>query len=129
MTNTKFSNLCLALKCSPRNVSATFSSMSEKEVDFLHGAIGACEETGELLSVAKKRLIYGKEIDVVNVMEEIGDTLLYLTYMCGAVDITFEQCMEANRRKLRKRYPGGFNTMDALNRDLDGEQKELENDL
>lgn len=74
--------------------------MSAHEINFLHGAIGASGETGELLDIAKKRLVYGKEIDVVNVIEEIGDTLHYLTYMCDAVGITFEECMEANERKL-----------------------------
>ena len=61
-------------------------------------------------------------------MEEVGDTLHYLTYVCDAVGITFEQCMEANQRKLRKRYPGGFNTIDALNRDYEAEREELEDD-
>lgn len=102
--------------------------MSNSEINFLHGAIGACGETGELLDIAKKRLIYGKKIDAVHAMEEIGDILHYLTYMCDSLGITFKQCMEANKRKLHKRYPEAFNTVDALNRDLDGERKELEDD-
>lgn len=102
--------------------------MSNKEINFLHGAIGASGETGELLDIAKKRLVYGKKVDVVHVIEEIGDVLHYLTYMCDAVDITFEECMKANKRKLIKRYGEEFSATAALNRDLDGERKELEND-
>ena len=54
------------------------------ETDFLnqlHMAIGASTETNELLDTFKKKLAYGKEMDLVNIKEEIFDTFWYLELM------------------------------------------------
>jgi hypothetical protein len=40
--------------------------------DLLHGGMGVATEAGELLDVIKKHHAYGKEIDLVNLREEIG---------------------------------------------------------
>jgi len=128
MTNVEFSDFCLNLCAKPDGIRKRWEVMADWEISFLHGAIGMASEGGELLDLAKKRLVYGKEIDIPNAMEEIGDFLHYAAYCCDALGLTFEQCREANKRKLVKRYGEGFSTEAALNRDLEGEREELEDE-
>ena len=52
-------------------------------------------------------------------------SLIYLT--CRVYGIDFEDMLETNINKLRKRYPEAFNQDQALNRDLDTERTVLEN--
>jgi hypothetical protein len=42
-----------------------------------HMLIGMVTETGEILDAYKRQLYYGKELDLVNLKEEIGDVLFY----------------------------------------------------
>jgi NTP pyrophosphatase (non-canonical NTP hydrolase) len=92
----------------------------------LHMAIGASTETNELLDAYKKWFAYGKEIDLVNVKEEIFDTCWYLFNLCRMLDIDIEQGLQNNIDKLRARYPEKFTSEKALNRDLDKEREILE---
>lgn len=92
----------------------------------LHMAIGASTETNELLDIYKKRLAYGKEIDKINISEEIFDCFWYLINLCRMLNIDIETGLQANINKLHVRYPDRFTTDAALIRDLDAEKKELE---
>ncbi len=97
----------------------------------LHAAMGLVTEAGELMDTLKKHLIYGKEIDWVNVQEELGDSQWYTGL---AVDVvgeilpgaTWEGIWENNIAKLKKRYGDKFTESAALNRDLEGERAVLE---
>lgn len=53
----------------------------------LHGIIGVVTELGEAIDALKKSLYYGKELDIVNLKEEIGDILWYLSILTDALDI------------------------------------------
>lgn len=46
--------------------------------NLIHMSYGISTEIGELLDVYKKKLAYGKEIDLVNVKEELSDILWYI---------------------------------------------------
>jgi len=92
----------------------------------LHMAIGASTEANELLDAYKKWLAYGKEIDKVNVSEEIFDCFWYLFNLCRMLNIDIEKGMQTNIDKLRARYPDKFSEEKAINRDLDKERKILE---
>lgn len=94
----------------------------------LHGMIGMATEVGELQDAVKKHLIYSKPLDMVNVMEECGDVLWYVALTLHAADYTFEDCMQRNIDKLRKRFPDKFTSELANNRDLDAERSALEAD-
>lgn len=74
----------------------------------LHGALGISGEAGELLDAVKKHVMYGKELDKVNVLEELGDICWYMAIALEAVGSSFEEIMQLNQDKLEKRYPGGF---------------------
>ena len=92
----------------------------------LHGAIGCATEAGGLLDAIKKSLFYGRELNLINVFEELGDLLWYITLICDACDWSMEQVIDANIEKLRARYPEQFSTKNEQERDLKAEEEVLE---
>ena len=50
---------------------------SKRNIRLLHAGIGLATESGEFLDALKKAIFYGKELDRVNLQEEIGDLLWY----------------------------------------------------
>src|ERR1022692_3937642 len=95
--------------------------LSQEETDKLHCVIGMTTEVGELMDAFKRSIYYGKPLDAVNVGEEIGDIMWYVSNMCRLMDLDLEVLMERNISKLRVRYPEKFSSESALNRDLDAE--------
>lgn len=95
--------------------------------DVIHMTLGMITELGELADNFKKYIAYGKEIDWINVKEELGDIFWYFIGMCNVLGFTLEDIMDTNKRKLAKRYKNGFTPKEALNRNTDLERKELEN--
>jgi phosphoribosyl-ATP pyrophosphohydrolase len=74
----------------------------------LHAAIGMSTEAAELLDVFKKHM-YGKEkpLDAEaqnNLRDECGDMFYYLMLMLDAIGYDFNDMIEHNTEKLRKRY-------------------------
>lgn len=107
------------------------------EIRGLHHAIGIATEAGELLDAFKKKIYYGKHLDLVNIAEEIGDLFWYINGMIdylnshpsrpyGSPAITWESIMENNIEKLRSRYPQKFTEEKAINRDISSERTLLE---
>ncbi len=94
-------------------------------LDSLHAVIGISTESGELVDAFKKHIFYGKELDVVNIKEEIGDLMWYVALLCNANDFNFYEILENNIKKLQARYPEGFKNKDATERDLQKERKIL----
>ena len=82
-------------------------SMTHEDAHMLHMAVGICGEAGELLDAIKKAVIYRKSLDFLNVKEEAGDILFYLTGLLGQLGMSLDECIEENRRKLSKRYALG----------------------
>lgn len=80
------------------------SEITGHDAHILHMAVGISGEAGELLDAIKRRVIYRKELDVVNVLEELGDLEFYMEGIRQGLDITREQCLEANIKKLGARY-------------------------
>jgi NTP pyrophosphatase (non-canonical NTP hydrolase) len=92
----------------------------------LHGAMGLCTEAGEFQDALKKYIFYGKEMDAINLSEEIGDILWYVALICDTLGEDMTSIMERNIAKLRSRYPEKFTEGKALNRSLETERKVLE---
>jgi len=89
----------------------------------LHAIIGIGGESGELLDALKKALVYNQPLDVDNIKEEAGDLLHYLARLIKCCGWTFEQIMQANVEKLKKRYPGGYSHKAALEKKDKQEKK------
>ena len=94
--------------------------------DELHMVMGISTEAGELLDAYKKHFAYGKDLDVVNVGEEIADIMWYISNLCRIKGIDLEEMMQRNIDKLKARYPEKFTQENALNRDLNNERNILE---
>ncbi len=107
---------------------AVTNRFSDYAIRLLHMSMGVCTEGGELLDMVKKHLFYGKLIDKVNAIEEMGDVLFYLAGMCRLLDITFEEVMAINDAKLELRYGPAFSESRAINRNLVAERALLQGD-
>jgi NTP pyrophosphatase (non-canonical NTP hydrolase) len=97
-----------------------------KAIRLLHAAMGIGTEAGEFMDVIKKHILYGKEIDTINLKEEIGDLFWYIALACDELNVSFDYIFEQNIAKLRQRYSGRFTENAALNRDLEKERSVLE---
>lgn len=91
---------------------AIMETMTPERIAMVHAAIGVSGEAGELLDAVKKVVIYNREIDMVNMIEELGDLEFYLQDLRHILGVTREQTLLANIGKLAKRYEG-FKYTDA----------------
>lgn len=96
------------------------------DMNLLHAAMGIGTEAGELLDAFKRKIFYGKELDVVNIKEEVGDIMWYVAILLRELDLDFEDILQLNIDKLKARFPEKFTEHHALNRDLDTERSILE---
>jgi NTP pyrophosphatase (non-canonical NTP hydrolase) len=96
--------------------------MTSHDAHLLHMAVGISGEAGELLDAIKKSVIYQKDLDIANVIEELGDIEFYLEGLRSSLGITREQCIAANMNKLSERYKGIKYSDDAAQKRADKEQ-------
>lgn len=97
-----------------------------KTIRVLHSILGLATETGELIEMLRQHLSNDKELDLVNMKEEIGDLQWYNALGLDVCESSFEEVMERNIEKLAARYGDKFSDIKALNRDLETERKILE---
>jgi len=76
----------------------------------LTAGVGLAAESGEFLEIVKKMVFQGKPWNDDNrehLIIELGDVMWYVAQACMALDISFDEVVETNVNKLKKRYPGG----------------------
>ena len=76
----------------------------------LTSGVGINAEGGEFLEIIKKMIFQGKPWDKDNkehLIIELGDVMWYVAQACMALEISFDDVIERNVKKLEKRYPGG----------------------
>ncbi len=116
-----------ALRTDNLDIESIKERLQNKElIRLLHSAMGLSTEANEFLDMLKKHIYYGKPLDLVNVKEEIGDTLWYCAIAIDVLQTTMEEVMTVNIEKLKARYPEKFTSEKAINRDLNEERKILE---
>ncbi len=86
---------------------AILESLTPQRAHLWHMASCVPGEAGELFDAVKKSVIYGKPIDIENVVEELGDIEFYLRGLRDALGITREETLRSNVAKLGKRYASG----------------------
>ena len=72
--------------------------------------VGLAAESGEFLEIVKKMVFQGKPWTADNrdhLIIELGDVMWYVAQACMALDISFDEVIERNVKKLESRYPGG----------------------
>jgi len=92
-----------------------------------HAALGLSTEANEFSDQLKKHLIYGKELDKTNLIEELGDLCWFIAMACDELGTNFEKIQKINIKKLKARYGDKYSDEKALTRDLELERKALEN--
>ena len=92
----------------------------------LHATLGLMSEAGEIADALKRHICYGKALDEVNILEEVGDLAWYQALAMTAVKRTLEESLERNIAKLKARYGDKFTAAAALNRNLEAERQALE---
>ena len=106
---------------------ALLTRMNKLEVEddcnlsqLLTAALGLTAESGEFTEIVKKIILQGKpynEDNVFHMKRELGDICWYIAQACMALDTSFDEIIEMNVEKLKKRYPGGeFNVHQSENR-------------
>ena len=89
----------------------------------LTAGVGINAEGGEFLEIIKKMIFQGKPFNVDNkehMIIELGDLMWYVAQACMALEVSFDDVIETNVNKLKKRYPGGeFDVFKSENRASD----------
>jgi NTP pyrophosphatase (non-canonical NTP hydrolase) len=109
-----------------KKASRTLKRMNDEQQDLEHMFYGEISEVGEAVSMLKAHYVYGKEFDMTNMIEELGDIAWFWAGACTILGIDANDVLEKNIDKLRARYPEKFTEYHALNRDLLHERKILE---
>ena len=69
-----------------------------------HATRGIADEAGEINSCVKKHLDYKQELDLENLIEELGDMRFYMQAIQNLYGISDTVILQANAKKLAKRY-------------------------
>lgn len=125
MENTEYQEK--ALRTESKDIDIIASRLQDNTViRLLHVGIGLATEAAEVLDALKKHIFYGKDLDKVNIAEEIGDSQWYAAIGADALNTTLSNIQNTNIEKLVARYPDKFCEEDALIRNLAKERKILE---
>lgn len=96
-----------------------------KNLRVLHALLGIVGESGEIAEALSNQL-YGDELDVINIKEELGDIEWYKAIGLTALGLSFEEVWKTNYEKLHARYGEKFTESAAVDRDLEKEREVLE---
>jgi len=99
-------------KMASRTINTEFGAEGVEQ-HALHGLAG---EVGEIHSIYQKSFQGHKIIDT-QIKFEIGDLLWFIAELCTCYGWDLEDVMEMNIRKLKKRYPNGFESERSINRE------------
>ena len=82
-----------------------------------HAARGICTEAGEINDTIKRHLDYEKELDIRNLVEELGDLRFYIQAIMNIYGIDEQAILQHNATKLIVRYPNlTYSNEDAVER-------------
>jgi len=76
----------------------------------LTAGVGINAEGGEFLEIIKKMIFQGKPFSPENkehMVIELGDLMWYVAQACMALEVSFDDVVAGNVKKLGKRYPEG----------------------
>ena len=82
----------------------------KNELEGLMGLTGGLvTESSEVFDIVRKKIYFGKDIDRLDLIMEMGDLLFFFIGTAKLLDIDVELISDINRRKLELRYPMGRN--------------------
>lgn len=83
------------------------TSLTPEQADLLHMAVGIAGEAGELLHAVMSHILNREPLDMVNVIEELGDLEFFLEGFRQNQSIERETTLSQNIAKLGVRYSTG----------------------
>lgn len=83
------------------------SDMTRLKAEFAHMGLLVTSEAGELGDAIKAHVIYGRPLDVENVLEECGDILFAVQSILSKIGKTLDDAINDNIDKLSVRYSSG----------------------
>ncbi len=102
------------------DASKDFLSLSDRLVELdekganierlLTAAVGISAEGGEFMEIVKKMVFQGKPFSKDNkdhLIIELGDVMWYVAQACMALEVSMDDVISTNVKKLGKRYPEG----------------------
>ena len=104
-------NFCFPVSKDSKEFNKRMNSLSkEAKVNFpmlLTAVVGLAAEGGEFASEVKKLFFHEKKPSEENINKirlELGDAFWYITLGCLAIDLTLEDLMKMNVKKLTERH-------------------------
>lgn len=105
-------------------VTNRFKQMENPAATLHHAATGCSTEGGEILDCSKKVWVYEKELDLGNLLEELGDFRFYYQQILNMLNMTDADIQAINMNKLSIRYPLGHYTNEHAAARLDKQGEE-----
>jgi NTP pyrophosphatase (non-canonical NTP hydrolase) len=87
-----------------------------REEEIMCWGLGVTGEAGDIASCIKKTFAHKKDVKD-GIKENIGDMLWYTAMICNFFEWDFNEILNENIEKLKKRFPEGFN-YDSVKRDM-----------
>lgn len=100
----------------PLLVEKTRRSDLNIEEQMKNASMGLTGEAGEVVDIIKKYAYQGHELEIEELIDELGDVIYYLCWLCILLQIDFSEICFNNMNKLTKRYPNGFEAERSINR-------------
>ena len=100
----------------PLLVEKTRRSDLSIEEQMKNASMGLVGEAGEVTDIIKKYAYQGHELEIEELIDELGDVMYYLCWLCILLQIDFSETCFNNMNKLTKRYPNGFEAERSINR-------------
>ena len=91
----------------PKFVDGLFKEMDTPILSLVHVGMGMGGEGGEACDIIKKTWAYGRELDQMKLLKEIGDYMFYAQKALNMMGLTFDDVMYLNTFKLTERYHEG----------------------
>ena len=93
----------------------TINKNLKNEENLMHALHGLAGEVGEIHSIFQKKY-QGHVVDREHLIKEMGDLLWFIAELCTAIGCDMESVMKTNIKKLKERYPEGFDEEKSLHR-------------
>lgn len=93
----------LALRTDHKSYEQVASRFSPSIARLTRAGLGLSTEANEFCDQLKKHIVYGKELDKVNLIEELGDLCRFIAMACDELGTSFEEIQEININKLKAR--------------------------
>lgn len=87
-------------------VRSLIKKFEDERLEHCHAAMGITGEAGELSDAIKRHVIYGKEADRKNIVEELGDLEFFMENIRWMYGISRQETLQENANKLADRYKG-----------------------